>query len=253
MFNVYFITMLHKMATFNPNFKIILTVVTLSQLSVTVVHPMENLLPTSWYSVENGHYIPAILYYTLTYVISITSGFFCNKYLLIAIERTVAYKQRHTYERQGARLSIVCLMATMFVKLYREVKLAKFPTSVAESFEIKHTKAVLQYVRRLVSVFVALLIACGTGFGGLFYAKFVLGYREEDPESKVFVTFIFSCACIYNFVTTVYMIVEFPQLARIMQNDMPFLSIYNKVSPVPSVQGEHEAEIYFKQLADSWK
>ncbi|CAD5227231.1 unnamed protein product [Bursaphelenchus xylophilus] len=309
---IYLVILCNRLSTFSANFKLIITVVVLSQSVVTVLQPLELYVPSSIYSVEEGHVIPAVIFYTAAVIRTFVSGFFVLKYLLLAVERSVAFKQRGSYEDRGYGLAIKCLGTSsmlsilfilvktfnfynsskgmtldrrlryifliqydlfgflwiynvaalttviaglMFLRLHMAVKQHKFAFSLSERYEIRRTKYVISYMRRLMSAFVVLLIVCATCLSYLFYLKYWLGYSEEDDLMKIFLTIINFSACVYNFVTTLYMVAEFPQLARAMHDKIPFIIPKGKdVTVAPRQMGAiKEAEEYFRQLTDAWK
>ncbi|CAD5226283.1 unnamed protein product [Bursaphelenchus okinawaensis] len=92
---------LYKLATINANLKLIVIITTLSYTVAITEHALLASVPQQVYSVKEGQYFNALLYYTAALGINYLCFIFSFKYPVIAIERTVAYRRVKTYDSEG--------------------------------------------------------------------------------------------------------------------------------------------------------
>ncbi|KAI6236144.1 hypothetical protein M3Y95_00126400 [Aphelenchoides besseyi] len=100
-FNLYFIIKLSQLSIFNRNLKYVLNAISLSVSIMSVSHFTLGQIDYESYALEKGKYIQAVIVHLLQFICQVCA--LCNdvKWLLVALERTIAYKQRYNYENRG--------------------------------------------------------------------------------------------------------------------------------------------------------
>ncbi|KAI6216528.1 hypothetical protein M3Y95_01269500 [Aphelenchoides besseyi] len=112
--NIYTALRMSQLATFNINLKFVLCATSLSAAILSFLHPTIQAVPRSEYLVENKRYKFICFMYFLQYI-SHSLNLMANlKFLVIAIERKVAFNRRrfyeHTHETFGKWLTIWMLL-----------------------------------------------------------------------------------------------------------------------------------------------
>uniref|UniRef100_A0A1I7RIN1 Serpentine receptor class gamma n=2 Tax=Bursaphelenchus xylophilus TaxID=6326 RepID=A0A1I7RIN1_BURXY len=74
-------------------------------------------MPETLYSFENGNYITGTVFYAVMICNQIIVVLFEGKYLLIALERCVAYNARKDYETRGSQLAYKLMGITLFITI----------------------------------------------------------------------------------------------------------------------------------------
>ncbi|CAD5227188.1 unnamed protein product [Bursaphelenchus xylophilus] len=309
MLNIYFTIRISQLSTFSVNFRIIITVQTILTSLIALVHPLQYFLPETFYSFKDGNYYSAMVTYGVHGALHFALFLIESKYLLIAIERLIAFNQRTTYEKRNCSVafkilgvyfvfSTVCFYAktrflwqsysdlpidarlrkvVMFDRDYYGYSVnyalsalstvaaiyifyhihcqllrrcAEFCT-LSERFEVRQTQMMLNYAKSLVTAFVILLITCGVSNSAVAYLKFVEGRVEDDPEIVFVYVFVYISLCLYNFTAMLYMIRSFPQLQKVILNDLPFLK--RKGTDLVKPERVADTELHFGHLRKSWK
>ncbi|KAI6198907.1 hypothetical protein M3Y96_00570100 [Aphelenchoides besseyi] len=95
---------LQFLVTFPPTTRIVLGASTFSIAVMTLLHSILSVIPQSYYSVQHGHYISALLVYTLQFVCLACTVLLDIKFALVGCESYLAFKNRHDYEyRDGSQ------------------------------------------------------------------------------------------------------------------------------------------------------
>ncbi|KAI6187450.1 hypothetical protein M3Y98_00244900 [Aphelenchoides besseyi] len=115
-FNLYFIIKLSQLSIFNRNLKIVLNAISLSVAIMSLTHFTLGQIEYESYAIEKGKYVQAAIVHLLQFICQICA--LCNdvKWLLVALERTIAYRQRLIYENHdgiGKRIVIVSITVTV--------------------------------------------------------------------------------------------------------------------------------------------
>jgi hypothetical protein len=71
--------------------------------TVSFLHPVLRFIPENWYSVKDGHYVGAFIYYFLQYYIQVCLFIMCSKFAIFGLERRFAVKHRVNYEFQDGK------------------------------------------------------------------------------------------------------------------------------------------------------
>ncbi|KAI6213080.1 hypothetical protein M3Y94_00107300 [Aphelenchoides besseyi] len=135
--NLYFAFRFSQLDCFSPNFRILLVITNIMTSLCTVVHPIPQLFSKEFYSVERGHYFGAILVYGLHFTGMILLMIIDSKYLMLAVERWIAFKHRVNYESRDGRDAIIFLsyyLGAMFVVIFIKTA-AMFYFSSEESID----------------------------------------------------------------------------------------------------------------------
>ncbi|KAI6199252.1 hypothetical protein M3Y96_00607000 [Aphelenchoides besseyi] len=146
--NLYFAFRFSQLDCFSPNFRILLVMTNIMTSLCTVVHPLPQLFSKEFYSVEKGNYGGAILVYGLHFIGMIFLMIIDSKYLMIAMERRIAFKHRVNYESRDGRDAIVFLsyyLGAMFVLIFIKTA-AMFYFSTEDSIDKRlHVAFVPEY------------------------------------------------------------------------------------------------------------
>lgn len=101
--NVYFVFRFSAVSTFNPNLRIVMTVFQLFTATVSFLHPVLRFVPESWYSIKEGCYFGAFVYYSMQYYVQLCLFIMCSKFAIFGLERRFALKYRVNYEFQDGK------------------------------------------------------------------------------------------------------------------------------------------------------
>ncbi|KAI6237665.1 hypothetical protein M3Y95_00289300 [Aphelenchoides besseyi] len=99
--NVYFAAKFSRISSFHVGFKRVLITMEIVMSLATLLHPLLHFIPKHLYSISNGRYIAASIFYAFTYLENVFIYFANSKYLLIGLERRISYQHRHDYEQRG--------------------------------------------------------------------------------------------------------------------------------------------------------
>ncbi|CAD5220000.1 unnamed protein product [Bursaphelenchus okinawaensis] len=103
--NCYFTLRISQLPTFNANFRYMMVFQTFMTCTINFIHPLESLTPVEFYSLEAGNIKGSVFFYTLIVIQHFATFVFESKYMLIAIERVIAYRERATYENRDSTLA----------------------------------------------------------------------------------------------------------------------------------------------------
>ncbi|KAI6237727.1 hypothetical protein M3Y95_00295500 [Aphelenchoides besseyi] len=99
--NVYFSVRFSKRPTFSPNLRLILVTAHMCKAVVSLLHPVIQIVPQSWYSVTDGSPVSVFIYYFIWFIIHSCIFFTATEYGLVVLEQKEAVKTFTTYETQG--------------------------------------------------------------------------------------------------------------------------------------------------------
>ncbi|KAI6199338.1 hypothetical protein M3Y96_00616400 [Aphelenchoides besseyi] len=120
----YFTYRFHKLVIFNVNFRIVLIATHLVIAITAVLHPIIHFVPSHWYSVSDGHFLGALVFYTITFIQNVNVYFVDLKLLIIGIERRLAFKNRQNGDAgklTGVRILIWTFAVTAFVVAFKNI------------------------------------------------------------------------------------------------------------------------------------
>ncbi|CAD5233619.1 unnamed protein product [Bursaphelenchus xylophilus] len=92
--------------TYSTNFRIVMISMNLIVTGTALFRPIYVLVPEEVYSIEAGNCIAAVVMYTAAYFQHICTYTFDAKYLIIGLERRMAYKLRATYEHSQDKTTL---------------------------------------------------------------------------------------------------------------------------------------------------
>ncbi|CAD5233035.1 unnamed protein product [Bursaphelenchus xylophilus] len=96
--NCYFAWAFSSISMYNANFRILLITLNLITSAVSMIHPLFQILPEQLHSTENGVTPSTVILYFLLYLQNVGIFVLDVKFLLMGLERRVAFKFRDTYE-----------------------------------------------------------------------------------------------------------------------------------------------------------
>ncbi|KAI6174314.1 hypothetical protein M3Y98_01177000 [Aphelenchoides besseyi] len=184
------------------------TVTHLGGSAIALLHPVLQSIPVSWFAIQSGNYSRALVLYLLVYVNQVSDYLFVSKYLLIAIERTHAFKNRANYETEDGskgRRIIITILAIVFYRLSHYVRLHYYAAnSLSESYQIKQTNSIVRVMFPLLIAFGLLSFMAMIPLVILYYRTYILGFSFQSDESLVLINIAYICAAIYNLYCAVY-------------------------------------------------
>ncbi|KAI6226603.1 hypothetical protein M3Y95_00638200 [Aphelenchoides besseyi] len=99
--NLYFASKFSRLSTFHPSFRRVLITLHIVMSLATIFHPILLIIPPDYYSVANGRYHSAAIFYTFMFIGNLLLILTAFKYLLIGYERRIGFKYRAQYENRG--------------------------------------------------------------------------------------------------------------------------------------------------------
>ncbi|KAI6179821.1 hypothetical protein M3Y98_00652200 [Aphelenchoides besseyi] len=116
--NIYFALRFSKLSTFNSNLKIVMISTNITTAFIALLRPLLRGISERSYSVKDGHYIKAAFVYLLFYLVQVFTLIMDAKYLLVGLERYVAFRDRADYERRDTKQTVrllICFIAFIAV------------------------------------------------------------------------------------------------------------------------------------------
>ncbi|KAI6236183.1 hypothetical protein M3Y95_00130600 [Aphelenchoides besseyi] len=135
--NSYFAQKFGKISILNSNLRILLVSIHITTAVIALIHPTVQLIPVSWYAVDNGQTLKAIFVYTLLFVTQVCVYLIDTKFLMVAIERHIAIHERVNYEKRDGTLAKRILFWTFS---HQETSLDEL---LQLSLNIEHSPAML--------------------------------------------------------------------------------------------------------------
>ncbi|CAD5227189.1 unnamed protein product [Bursaphelenchus xylophilus] len=276
---------------------------------VSLVHVTSQIIDESWYSVERRQYFGALIFYLFVFISQLAGFTFGAKYMLIAIERTIAFEDRRRYEIRGGEVARKYLWRTFYVialltlikciiiyrtnpqleidnrlqkalileydynwagssyfcawlaipySVYKFYKLHKMMNkntafeSLSAMYEVRRIRMTLDYMKRLISVFVGTLLVCGVVAFLHWYFHEIKKVTDYSYEMRCTSSLVYTSFSVYNLICTYYLVHEFPQFQRIVQRDFRILRRkYVEAAPLPTTD-KNQTELYFKQFSAMW-
>ncbi|KAI6185497.1 hypothetical protein M3Y98_00029900 [Aphelenchoides besseyi] len=257
----YFTYRFHKLVIFNVNFRIVLIATHLVIAITAVLHPIIHFVPSHWYSVSDGHFLGALVFYTITFIQNVNVYFVDLKLLIIGIERRLAFKNRQNGDAgklTGVRILIWTFAVTAFVVafkniiaflIYRNLPLNErllltfnfdiwapgaffwlfcWPTlpismTLTESYEIKQIDLVLRVIRPLLFAYGVIVVILTSLVCVMMYFHFAKFIQLGVGITTICGSLIYSSFCLYNLVTILYMCWHFYPLRIAILNDIQCL------------------------------
>ncbi|CAD5227190.1 unnamed protein product [Bursaphelenchus xylophilus] len=307
--SVYFVARTINLSTLNINLRLILMVETILCVFVSLVHSTSQITDESWYSIEKRQYLAALIFYVTLLAAQVAAFMFDAKYMLIAIERTIAFEDRRRYETRGGEVARKYLWRTFFVvttltvlkciiiycknpqlqidarlrrtlileydydwagpsyfcawlaipySIYKFYKLHQMTNkntafeSLSAMYEVRRIRMTLDYMKRLISVFVGTLLFCGFVTFLQWYFHNIKKVADYSYEMRCTSSLVYTSFSIYNLICTYYLVHEFPQFQRIVHRDFRILRRnYVEAAPLPTTD-RNQTELYFKQFSAMW-
>ncbi|KAI6212693.1 hypothetical protein M3Y94_00057900 [Aphelenchoides besseyi] len=122
--NIYFAIRFSQSECFSSNLRILLVSSNIITSLCSLLHPILQLIPIEWYSVERGqHYWGAVFVYVNNFTMMVLLMIVNSKFLLVAVERWVAFKNRVDYEqRDGSQARKVLYYYIAIVTILSAIK-----------------------------------------------------------------------------------------------------------------------------------
>ncbi|KAI6189365.1 hypothetical protein M3Y97_00000200 [Aphelenchoides bicaudatus] len=141
--NIYFAFRFSQLSAINPNLRVLLILTNLLSAFIAILHPTMEFMPESMYSIVNGRYLGATLYYSIAFLTYAFVFILDCKFIMIMIERRIAFKNRAVYEQSdsalGLKIFCVFIIVAILVIVVRIIAiiLARDPSqSVDDIMEI---------------------------------------------------------------------------------------------------------------------
>ncbi|CAD5228359.1 unnamed protein product [Bursaphelenchus xylophilus] len=113
--NMYFTLRINQLSTFSPNLRTILTVEAILASILPFLHLATYHIPEHLHSFKDGNYVSGVAFYLLMALHQVVMVVFESKYLLIALERWVAYLARRDYENRGSELAYRLFLINLLI------------------------------------------------------------------------------------------------------------------------------------------
>ncbi|KAI6185802.1 hypothetical protein M3Y98_00064000 [Aphelenchoides besseyi] len=105
--NIYFAIRFSQSECFSSNLRILLVTSNIITSLCTLLHPILQMISIEWYSIEKGqNYLAAVFVYLSNFTMMVLLMIVNSKFLMLSVERWVAFKNRVDYEQRdgsGAR------------------------------------------------------------------------------------------------------------------------------------------------------
>ncbi|KAI6185529.1 hypothetical protein M3Y98_00033900 [Aphelenchoides besseyi] len=159
--NAYFILRFSTLKSFHQNFRVLLIICTSACTLLAIFHPIVSFLPSDYFVLRPENYCVNAMVYGLYALKDILMNFAEFKYLLIAIERHIAFRRRSNYEHQSSRTAWQIIGGFQTIRLHKYATDHRFScNTLSERFQVQEVINTTPLMRHLLVAFLLSIVGC---------------------------------------------------------------------------------------------
>ncbi|KAI6212937.1 hypothetical protein M3Y94_00088900 [Aphelenchoides besseyi] len=219
---------------------------------LAIFHPIVCLLPTDYFVLRPGNYRVNAMAYGLYVLKDILMNFAEFKYLLIAIERHIAFRRRSNYEHQSSRTAWRIIGGFQTIRLHKYASDHRFGCStLSERFQVQEVINTTQLMRHLLIAFLLSIVGCSILMARWYYLVLWRGISTQSIECVALSNGTYLFVAFYSFGSLVCTVFYFRPLRKQLYVDLNhvFCGRFRSVAIKPFIPTAHD---HFVNLQEFW-